>query len=103
MQYFLDRNLTVRRQRYKDLNRSAFSATATAYPAGLQQMEAADVAVNGGTIGKMYDIFVEPDTADIQDGDEVVINGKKYGVQGVDLIDFGGSPHLRIVGVLKDV
>lgn len=103
MRYFLDRSLTVRRQRRIDANRSAFSATGTAYDVSFQDMQPDRQEMTPGQIGKVYDVYVDDPNANILAGDEVIIGSKTYSVRGKEVTDFGGTQFIGLVCVLKDV
>lgn len=101
MKYFLDREITIRRLKSTAGDKTAYSATATAYSAGIQTMQAEQAQLYGGDIGRLYEIYVMPIEADILDDDEIVCNENVYKVRGVKRVDFGAFPHLEIVAVLK--
>lgn len=101
MQYFLDRNLTIRKLRKSGLHMTAYSATGTAYPCNLQDLAPEQAQFFGG-IGKVYDIFVSEANTDIDTGDEVVIGSEKYQIRGKEVIDFGGFQHINLIGVKTD-
>lgn len=103
MRYFLDRKLTVRRQRRIDANRSAFSATGTAYDVSFQDQQADRQQMTSGNIGKVYELFVDDSNANIVAGDEVVIGSSTYIVRAKEVVDFGGNQFIALMAVLKDV
>lgn len=102
MRYFLDRNLTVRRLRRIDANRSAYSATGTAYDCSFQDSQPDRIQMVGGQIGKVYDIYVSESNVNIQSGDEVIVGSSRYDVRGKEVIDFGGNPYVALICVLRD-
>ncbi len=97
MRHFLDRSFTVRRFKKINATRSAFSATGTAYGCGIQQLTPEAAQLHEGQIGRMYDVFVDETSANVRVGDEVVILDIAYGVRGIEVIDFGGTPFLNLV------
>lgn len=92
----------MRRQRYIDVNRSAFSATGTAYDCSFQDLAPEKVQLYNGIIGKTYEVFVPDSNSDILIGDEVVIRNITYSVRGIEVIDFGGLPFLDLIVVRND-
>lgn len=103
MRYFMASAFTVRRLRKKTATRSAFSATATGYVGQLQDQTPEKSQILDGQIGKVFDLFVDDNYADVRVGDEVVVDGVVYDVRGKENINFGGDPHLNLVVVKKDV
>jgi hypothetical protein len=102
VRYFLDRALTVRRLHKNDSNRSAFSATGTAFNCSFQDPSPDRVQAIGGQIGKTYDVFVPDSSSNIKAGDEVVIGTKRYSVRAREVVDFGGTPYIALIVELQD-
>lgn len=102
MRYFVDKSFTVRRRRKIDINRSAFSSTATAYGGNLQDIRPELQQLYQGQIGRMYDLFIEDVNANIRGGDQVVAGGVTYAVEGVRTSDFGGQEYLHLTVVKVD-
>ena len=100
MKYFLDKNISLRRLRSIDSNRSAFSATGTAsYKASIQEMSADRVQLYEGQIGDMFDCFVDI-TCPAREGDQVVHSGTTYSVKDTKIMDFGINQFKRLVLVV---
>src|SRR4030067_1965 len=102
MRYFIDKSFTVRRYRKIDANRSAFSATATAYNGNLQDMRPELQQLYQGAIGRAYDLFVDEVNANIRTGDQVVYANNTYDVEGIRTSDFGGQTYLQLTIIKND-
>ena len=96
MRYFLNDTITVRRLKTKSGDRTAYSATATAYEASIQQIGVERSQLLEGTIGKQYYCFVEG-SPDILDGDQVIHGNVTYSVKSVKVVDFGSTPHYQLI------
>lgn len=101
MIYFLDRQITIRRLHRIDANRSAYSATATAYDASIQDPSPDKVQMFNGIIGKLYEVYVPDSSTDIRVTDKVVCNSVQYTVRAIETVDFGGNTFLTLI-VEKD-
>lgn len=102
MRYFLDRNLTVRRLRRKDANRSAFSSTGTAFDCSFQDSQPDKIQLATGQIAKFYDIFVPDSSANINVADEIVIASIRYTVRAKEVVDFGGQRFIALTCQKED-
>lgn len=102
MRYFVDKSFTIRRYRKIDANRSAFSATATAYNGSLQDLRPEMQQLNQGMIGRAFDLFVDEVNANIRTGDQIVLSGDTYDVEGVRTSDFGGQEYLHLTVIRND-
>lgn len=102
MRYFLDRTLTIRRLRRINANRSAYSATGTAYDCSLQDPTPDRLQLVNGQIGKVYDVFVPDSSSNILAGDEIVIGSVRYSVRAKEVVDFGGQTFIALVVEKED-
>lgn len=98
MKYFLSKVITLRRLKYIDANRSAYSATGTAdgYAASLQEPSPDRFTMYGGQIGNLWECYVYEDCPAIG-GDQVVIDSQIYGVQDIRDEDFGNLAYKRLM------
>ena len=103
MQYFLDKNVTLRRLRRLDENRSVFSATGTAdgYWASWQEPSPDRVQFYEGNIGNLFECYVDIDCPANQ-GDQVVKSGVVYTLQDIKVMDFGSTQYKRLTVVKGD-
>ena len=90
MRFFFDRNVTLRRLRRIDENRSVYSATGTAegYPCSFQEPSPERMQFYDGNIGDLYEIYVD-ESCPIARGDKAVVNNVIYSVQDMKLVDPG--------------
>lgn len=103
MRYFLDRTTTLRRlKKIGTTDRSAYSATGTAYDISQQDMQPDKVNLYGGIIGKTYDLYSPDSSTPVNAGDEVVIANARYSIRAKEVIDFGGTPYIALVAVKED-
>ena len=102
MKYFLNDIVTIRRLKTKSGDRTAYSATATAYEASIQQLGVEKSQLLEGTIGKQYYCFVEG-SPDILDGDQIIHGNVTYSVKSVKVVDFGSTPYYQLVLVRESV
>jgi len=98
MKYFLTETLTVRRLKAIDSYRNAYSATSTAYPCSKQDIDFGQQQ-SGYQLGKSYQVFIDNSEADVQAGDQIVIDGVTYSVKEIEVIDFGVQPYKGLVVV----
>lgn len=103
MKYFFDRNITIKRLRHIDINRSIFSSTGTAvgYPASFQEPSPETLQMYEGNIGNMYSCFVDIDCP-AQDADHVIIRDVEYAVRDVKTMDFGAFQYKRLIIIKND-
>lgn len=81
--YFKSHEITIYRQRRKgSSNRFGFSATFTSYYADIQPSGIERVQMTDGRFGSVHTAFVEQ-SVDIQEGDQVVADDKRYSVKGI--------------------
>lgn len=102
MRYFLDRSVTIRRLRRIDLNRSSYSATATALQCSFQDLGPEKSNMFAGEIAQLYEVYVNDSNADIDVADDVVINELLYSVRAKEVIDFGGNPYIMLLVAKHD-
>jgi hypothetical protein len=95
MKYFLDKNISLRRLRRLDANRSVYSATGTsAYPCSWQEPSPDRAQFYEGDIGNLFECYVEISCPG-REGDEVVKNGVIYTLRDVKTMDFGSTQYKR--------
>jgi len=103
VKYFLNKNITLRRLRAIDDNRSSFSATGTAvgYPSSIQEPSPQAQQFLEGNIGNSWFAYVE-ENCPVLDGDQVVHNSHQYSVTDIKVMDFGGQHYKRIT-IVKNI
>ena len=97
MKHFLDKNITLRRLKELDANRSVYSATGTAvgYPSSIQEPSPEKAQFIEGQIGNTWFAYVE-EGCPVLDGDQVVHKSHQYSVTDIKVMDFGGQHYKRI-------
>lgn len=99
MTYFFDKTLTIRRERVISGDRTAYSATGTAWPLSLQPV-GDERSEMGGTAGKTYNAYVDV-SCEATEGDYIVVDTKRYYVKAESVYDFGGIEHKRLLVIQK--
>lgn len=98
--YFFDKTLTVRREKVKSGDRTAFSATSTAWDLSLQPIGDERIQVVDGIVGRTYYLYTDV-ACEMTEGDQAVVDTKVYSIRSVATFDFGGLEHKRYIGVQK--
>lgn len=81
--FFANNEITIYRARKKaGVDRYAYSATFTGYPADIQPASMERTEFVSGRIGKTFTAFIDANI-DIKEGDEVRTSDKTYSVKGV--------------------
>jgi len=102
MRYFLDKTISLKRLKGKDINRSVFSATGSAsYLASWQEPSPDKIAMFEGQIGKIFVCFLDI-CCPIQAGDKLVKDGVTYGVRDIKVNEFGSTHYKRVIVVSGD-
>lgn len=81
--FFNSHQITIYRRRRKgQTHRWGMSATGTVWNADIQPASAERISQADGKFGQVYTGFVDVD-CDIKEGDQIDVDGKRYGVKGV--------------------
>lgn len=98
MQFFLDKQITIRRLRTKSGNRTAFSATGTVWPISLQEPSPEVTQLFDGQIGQLYEMFLDA-SCDVKEADQVVYNSEKYSVKDMKEVNtsWGSTNYKRLI------
>lgn len=91
-----------RRRKIGNTDRYGMSATFTAYSADIQPASQERVEFVSGRIGAVFTAFVDA-TVDIKEGDQVLSNGKRYSVKGVQRWQGAGLlDHIELLLTAQD-
>ena len=113
MRYFIDRQVTIKRVRsVGSTNRSVVSATATAVPTHIQNVNPGKTQFEAGSIGKTFRGWfplAELPIPTLRPGDKVVqtkgpdtSDGHTYMVASVKVVDFGSTQYIECELVEED-
>lgn len=96
VQYFLTKNLTVRKLSEYDTNRFSHSATGTVYKANLQNPTPEEMDFYQGNAGMMFVCFVDI-ACPAEISDKVIIDNITYKVKGVKEQTFGSFQFIKLI------